>query len=204
MVALAAGPLEAAALALLRLLGVTAAGGAVADEAARQQRAAAREKQEAAERARALPIACAETHSPIRRRCQPCEADKGLPYQRNFPARLPWVEYQARIGGMPNGPGFIVEWAFNGVLFDGFDASECLLKEAKGHYDQFFDEEGKVRGWWTDNVGTMLIEFRRQVAAAGPRPPVRLEWFWQEPLSYRFFSLLLMDVATDVPHHYHP
>lgn len=205
MVALAASPLEAAALALLRLLGVTAVGGAAADEALRQaQRAQAREKQEAAERARSLPIACAHVHSPSRRKCEPCQAEQGLPYQRTFPERKPWVDYQARVGGMPSGPTFIVEWAFNGVVFDGFDAAECLLKEAKGHYDPFFDEWGMVRDWWKHNVETVIEEIAAQSVAAHPRPPIRLEWFWQQPFSYRYFSGVLARVAPDVPHHYHP
>jgi hypothetical protein len=205
MVAIAAGPLEAAAVALLRILGVTVAGGAIADEAERQRReAAARERQEAAERARALPIACADTQGANRPRCRPCEADRGVFYQRNVPARLPWLEYQARVTGMPNGPTFIMEWVFNGVVFDGFESRECLLKEAKGNYDQFFDERGDVREWWKGNVLPIVEEMSRQSVAARPRPSIRLEWFWQQPLSYRFFSELLTEIAQDVPHHYHP
>jgi hypothetical protein len=50
----------------------------------------------------------------------------------------------------------------------------------------------------------MLDEVRRQGLAATPRPPVRLEWFWQEPISYRFFSKVLGPVSPDVPHHYFP
>lgn len=205
MVAIAAGPLEAAAVALLRILGVTVAGGAIADEAERQRReAAARERQEAAERARALPIACADTQGANRPRCRPCEADRGVFYQRNVPARLPWLEYQARVTSMPNGPTFIMEWVFNGVVFDGFESRECLLKEAKGAYDQFFDDAGRVHEWWRANVQLLVNEMARQSAAAIPRPSIRLEWFWQEPLSHRFFSQLLARVAEDVPHHYRP
>jgi hypothetical protein len=205
MVAIVAGPLEAAAVALLRILGVTVAGGAIADEAERQKReAAARERQEAAERARALPIACAETQGAHRQRCRPCEADTGIFYQRNVPARLPWLEYQARVTGMPNGPTFIMEWVFNGVVFDGFESRECLLKEAKGAYDQFFDDAGDVLHWWSSNVNKIQSEFTQQSLAANPRPSIRLEWFWQQPLSYRFFSRVLSPIAEDVPHHYHP
>jgi hypothetical protein len=204
MVALALGPLEAAALALLRMLGVAVVGGAVADEVAERQRLALRERQQAIERIKATPVACTAGERSTARRCEPCMADTGLPYQRNFPVRQPWVEYQARIGGMPNGPTFIVEWAFNGVMFDGFDSSQCLLKEAKGQYDHFFDDWGQVREWWRHNVETFVKEISAQSIAARPRPPIRLEWFWQQPLSYRYFSTVLGNVAGDVPHHYHP
>lgn len=37
---------------------------------------------------------------------------------------------------------------FNGVTFDGFDTSQCLLKEAKAKYDQFFDDAGDPQEWW--------------------------------------------------------
>jgi hypothetical protein len=46
---------------------------------------------------------------------------------------------------MPNGPTFIIEWEFNGREFDGFVSAECLLKEAKGGYDRFFDEWGRPK-----------------------------------------------------------
>ncbi len=49
------------------------------------------------------------------------------------------IAYQARIGGLPVMPGPITEWRFNGVSFDGFDSSQCLLKETKARYGQYFD-----------------------------------------------------------------
>jgi hypothetical protein len=72
--------------------------------------------------------------------------------QRTFPERKNWVDYQARIGGMPNGLAFIVEWEFNGREFDGFVSAESLLKEAKGGYDRFFDEWGRPKKWWAYQV----------------------------------------------------
>ena len=105
---------------------------------------------------------------------------------------------------MPNGPTFIMEWNFNGVKFDGFFSGQCLLKEAKGGYDRFFDEWGVPLEWWAYNVTEMLDEVRRQSLAAIPRPPVRLEWFSQEPVSYRYFSKVLGPASPDVPHHYFP
>jgi hypothetical protein len=91
------------------------------------------------------------------------------------------------------------------VDFDGFVSAECLLKEAKGGYDRFFDDIwGDPKDWWKLNVDGVIDELRRQSLAAIPRPPVRLEWFWQQPLSYRYFSGILGLVTPDVPHHYFP
>ena len=93
---------------------------------------------------------------------------------------------------------------FNGREFDGFVSAECLLKEAKGGYDRFFDEWGRPKKWWAYKVDEMMDQMSRQSLAAMPRPPIRLEWFWQEPLSYRYFSKILVAIAPDVPHHYFP
>jgi len=105
---------------------------------------------------------------------------------------------------MPNGPTFIDEWAFAGINFDGFFSAQCLLVDAKGAYDQFFDMWGQPLDWWAYNVQEAIKEISGQSLAARPRPPVRLEWFWQEPISYRYFSKILTPVAPDVPHHFEP
>lgn len=199
----AAVPLiEAAAVRALAALGFGAAAGATGDAA----REAIRKRKEAADKAKGSPVAQTDAHiaTKAKEKCPECPPDKGAPFIRKFAVRLPWVNYQARICGMPSGPNFITEWMFNAVQFDGFTSGACLLKEAKAGYDQFFDEWGRPRTWWAYNVNDIIAEIVRQDLAATPKPPVRLEWHWQQPTSYRYFSRILSPAAPSVPHHYTP
>ncbi|PWF55238.1 Tox-REase-5 domain-containing protein, partial [Massilia glaciei] len=93
---------------------------------------------------------------------------------------------------------FIMEWMFNGVVFDGFDSSQCLLKEAKARYDQFFDQFGRPKLWWSEGRNAFFAEAVAQSLAAQPRPPVRLRWHFMEPSSYRFFSGMIHAAFPDV------
>ena len=61
------------------------------------------------------------------------------------------------------------------------------MQETKGGYDRFFDEWGRPKKWWAYNIADMMDDVSLLSLAAMPRPPVRFEWFWQEPLSYRYF-----------------
>lgn len=200
MTAAAVPLIEAVALRVLAALGVGVTAGA-AGEASLEE---ARKRREQADKAKDSPITRAEAPSQAREKCKECPPDCGRTMERTFPERKDWVDYQARIGGMPNGPTFIIEWEFNGRPFDGFDSGQCLLKEAKGGYDRFFDEWGRPKKWWAYQVDEMMDQMSGQSLAATPRPPIRLEWFWQEPLSYRYFSKILVAIAPDVPHHYFP
>lgn len=185
---------------LLAALGVGVAAG-TAGEAARQT---AQKRSEEADKAKSMPIARSEAQTKEKEKCKDCPIPKGAPFNRTFPERKPWVDYQARIGGLPSGPGFITEWIYNGVEFDGFDLSQCLLKEAKAGYDRFFDEWGRPKKWWAYNVEGMIEQVVSQDLAATPTPPVRLEWFWQEPSSYGYFTKILSRAAPRVFHHYQP
>lgn len=200
MASLAIPLIEAAAMRVLAAFGVGVVTGA-AGEAAKQQ---ARKRQEESDKAKSSPIARTDATMKERKKCMECPPDNGKPFQRNFPVRKAWVDYQARVTRMPSGPTFIIEWDFNGVRFDGFVSAECLLQDAKGGYDGFFDEWGEVLDWWKHNTEEMMKELSRQSLAAVPRPPVQLEWFWQQPMSYRYFSKILGPVAPDVPHRYFP
>ena len=188
--------IEGVAARALTALGVGVAAGA-AGEAAKE---AARKRQEAADKARASPIARtdAQTQTATKEKCKECPPDKGVAYRRNFAERKEWVDYQARIGGMPNGPTFIMEWDFNGVKFDGFESAQCLLKEAKGRYDQFFDDFGAVRIWWQEGRDDLIDEAMRQGVAAQPRPPTRLRWHFMQSVSYQFFSRIIRAAYPDV------
>lgn len=193
MAALAIPLIEAAAVRVLAALGV----GAVAGAAGQAARDAARRREESAEQAKAAPLARSETQT--KEKCKECPPDKGTPFNRPTAG---WstvsIDYQARIGGLPAGAGFITEWQFNGVTFDGFDSSQCLLKEAKAKYDQFFDDFRQVHTWWAEGADKLIAEAYRQGAAAQPRPPVQLRWHFMEPLSYRYFSKIIKAAYPDI------
>lgn len=184
MAAIAIPAIEAVVVRVLAALGVGVVAGA-AGEAAKEQ---ARKRQEEADKAKSAPIARTEAQTKARKKCPDCTPDRGAPFNRSTAG---WSEvsiaYQARIGGMPVGPGFITEWLFSGVTFDGFDSSQCLLKEAKAKYDQFFDDFGDPKEWWKGDE-PIMAEASAQSIVAKPQPPVQLRWHFMQPMSYRFFS----------------
>jgi hypothetical protein len=195
MAAVAVPLIEAAVTRILIALGV----GMAADAARRE---IARKRSEEADQAKSTPLA--KTAAKAKEKCDTCPLGNGAPYIRNFTMLRPWIEYQARICGLPFGPNFITEWMYNGKVFDGLKAERCALIDAKGAYDQFFDEQGKPKAYWEHNIEAMTWTIKGEDFAARPAPPVNLEWFWQEPVSYRFFSVALQEIAPRVVHHYQP
>ena len=191
MASLAIPFIETAAARVIVALGVGGAAG-LAGEAARQ-------RQKEADQAKTTPLARTAVQTKAKEKCKECPPDKGAPFNR---ATAGWsdisIAYQARIGGLPVGAGFITEWLFNGVTFDGFDSSQCMLKEAKARYDQFFDEFGVPEDFFRKGTDTLINEAARQAGAAQPRPPVRLRWYFMQPKSYRFFSKIIQAAYPDV------
>jgi len=189
MAALAYPLIEAVVARVLIVLGVGVAG-----EAARE---AVKARNEEADQAKSTPIAKVETQAKTKEKCKECPPDKGVPFNRQTAG---WSEvsiaYQLRICGLPVGPGFITEWVYNAVTFDGFDSSQCLLKEAKARYDQFFDDFGHRKDFWTGHIA-LLDQAVAQSAVAVPRPPVQLRWYFMESMSYRFFSKMF--AAAELP-----
>jgi hypothetical protein len=196
MAALAVPAIEAVVARALVLLGIGAAAG-VAGEAVRG-------RQKEAERAGATPITRAGTQTKANQKCKECPPDTGMPFNRSTSG---WSEtsisYQARIAGLPVGQGFITEWEFGGVTFDGFDSSQCTLKEAKAKYDQFFDEYGDPQEWWKGDE-PVLVEASRQSAVAKPMPPVQLRWYFMQPRSYQFFSKTFSAMRLPIETVFHP
>lgn len=195
MAGLAVPLIEGAGVLLLRALGVgaAAAGGAVIVDAERKRRA------ETADNAATIPIAKAGTQAKSKP-CDKCPPDAGISAVQSTAG---WSEvsiaYQMRIAQMPPAPvGVLNEWFFNGVQFDGFESAQCLLKEAKGRYDQFFDDFGSVESFWFGGRDKLIGEAMRQGAAAQPRPPTRLRWHFMQPVSYRFFSRIIQAAYPDV------
>ena len=198
MAALPLTLIDAVAARVLVALGAGATAGAASE--------AVRKHQKEADEARSTPIARTDAQTKTKEKCKDCPPDKGTPFLRNTAG---WsddsISYQMRIAQMPAAPaGYLTEWRFNGVDFDGFDTSQCMLKEAKGKYDQFFDEFRQVRGWWAAGADKLIEEAYRQGAAAMPRPPVQLRWHFMEPLSYRYFSKIIKAAYPDIEVQFQP
>lgn len=83
----------------------------------------------------------------------------------------------------------ILEWTY-GVAFDGFEPKECVLKESKANYDQFFDSNGDVKFFMTiKNFGDSLFmkQARAQNASAFKgMPSGKLEWYFMQPISAKY------------------
>lgn len=198
MAAIAIPAIEAAAARVLVALGVGAAAEAGSDAVLD----AARRRREAAEKAAATPLAKADacTKGSSRPACKDCPPDRGVFSYRNTAGWSDFtITYQQRISGMPPAPmpGHITEWNWMGVEFDGFESDQCLLKEAKAKYDQFFDDFGFRRDFWTGDEA-LFAQATRQSTAATPQPPVRLRWYFMQPLSYRYFSRLFASASLRI------
>lgn len=197
MAALAGPLIEAAAVRALAALGVGAAGTMTAQTA--------RNRQQEGAKASAMPIARVDACTEVNSKCKDCPPDKGIPYLRNTAG---WsdasITYQIRIAQMPPAlAGFLTEWEFRGVKFDGFDASQCLLKESKAKYDKFFDDYGAPRDWWTGDVDIQK-EATSQSTAAKPMPPVQLRWYFMTPMMYRYCSQLFAAMGLQIETQYQP
>jgi hypothetical protein len=114
------------------------------------------------------------------------------------------ITYQMRIGQMPPAPpGFLTEWKFGRKEFDGFDAGQCLLKEAKAKYDKFFDDLGDSLFWWKGDE-PILKQASEQFAVAKPMPPVQLRWYFMQPMSYRYFSKAFVAMQLSIETVFNP
>jgi hypothetical protein len=183
--------LEGVAARVLAGMGVGAVGAAAVDNA--------RKRQKEAEKATSLPIARVDVCSEDNSKCKDCPPDKGAPFPRNTNG---WshesIDYQKRIAQMPPAPtGFLIEWEFRNVKFDGFDAAQCLLKESKAKYDNFFDNDGAPRYWWTGDEDIQK-EAVSQSSAAKPMPPVQLRWYFMTPKMYRYCSQMFVAMDLEI------
>ncbi|WP_052140311.1 restriction endonuclease fold toxin 5 domain-containing protein [Janthinobacterium lividum] len=196
MGSLAIPAIEAVAVRALAALGVGVAAGAAGE--------AVRKRQKEADEAKATPVARTDAQTKSKEKCKECPPDTGVPFNRPTAG---WsntsIAYQQRIAGLPVGPGFITEWMFGGVTFDGFDSSQCMLKEAKAKYDQFFDDDGDPHEWWKGDE-PVLAEAVRQSAVSKPMPPVQLRWYFMQSKSYRFFSKALMTMRLPIETVFNP
>lgn len=194
MAAVAVPLIEAVVARLLLAIGI----GAAASEAARRK---ALERNKEADNAKSAPVAQAATQAAAKEKCKDCPPDKGglvlQPIAGWGPIAL---AYQIRIAQMPPGPpGYLSEWMFGGVKFDGFDSRQCLLKEAKATYDQFFNEWGEFRYEFQERIFIdMMGTAVKQNLVAVPKPPISLRWYFMEPISYRYMQRILQAAAPQI------
>lgn len=184
--------LEAAVAALLVALGIK-----TAQEASRET---GKKRADDASESRDKPIAKTDAPAKADTKCKECPPDKGVLKPRSIRSWTPInAVYQQRICQMPPAaPGFINEWFFI-EEFDGFDSSQCLLKEAKSTYDQFFNEFGEFRyDFQRDVFEEMTKQGVRQYAVTLPMPPAKLRWYFMEPVSYRFMASVFRAAAPGI------
>lgn len=97
-------------------------------------------------------------------------------------------EYQGRITGRPYSveEGWSEEWAWLGTDFDGFQQAACLLQEAKGDYDQFFDPETKKPVTWFKGLTKITVEIEERAMKVHANPPTKLQYYFQTPLTMSY------------------
>ncbi|MGH8782074.1 restriction endonuclease fold toxin 5 domain-containing protein [Paraburkholderia sp.] len=129
------------------------------------------------------------------KKCDQCPPEQtGRKLRVRHGVNWPAYQYQARITGYAfdtEACEWSDEWEWLGVDFDGFHAEECLLQEAKGDYDQFFNPKtGKPYRWFSGLVTIQeQIEVRATLVKANP--PTRLMYYFQTPLTHAYFRSFL-------------
>jgi hypothetical protein len=170
MASLAVPLIEGVVVRVLAALGVGVVAGA-AGEAAKEQ---ARKRQEEADKAKSTPIARTDATTKERTKCKECPPDKGRTKERTFPVRQDWVDYQARVGGMPNGRLSSLNGNSTGEnLTDSYLPSVYSKKPRVATTDSLMSGDDP-RSWWAYQVDEMMDQMSRQSLAAMPRPPIRL------------------------------
>jgi hypothetical protein len=171
--------LEEAGLALLALLtAVASAVRGLADKAPSDRDALESEKAKSNSAARVVPVPY-ESHAQ-------CPPRRGWLVTRKWHMSPMSRDYQARVTGFAP----FTEWKFMNIEFDGFQASECRLQEAKARYDQFFDSKtGDPKRFFNlFGVPRMLNQARKQSAVTKISTPTRLTWYFMQPISHKYFS----------------
>ncbi|PVX81826.1 restriction endonuclease fold toxin 5 domain-containing protein [Paraburkholderia unamae] len=102
------------------------------------------------------------------------------PEPRRYQARITGFEYEIVTDGKgtETGQGWNMEWAWLGTDFDGFQASQCLLQEAKGNYDQFIGANGKPFDFFK-GFTNMAEQIKKQGTIVRSNPPAKLMWYFQ-------------------------
>jgi hypothetical protein len=114
------------------------------------------------------------------RPCKDCPPRAGFRGRATHFMNPPPRRYQGRVTGWPYSveQGWSEEWKWDGAWFDAFVSDPCLIQEAKGNYDQFFQPWtiGKFKGF-----EKMMLEIEERGAIAKANPPTRVRYYFQGP-----------------------
>lgn len=114
------------------------------------------------------------------RPCKDCPPRAGYRVRATHFMNPPPREYQGRVTGWPYSveQGWSEEWKWDGTWFDAFVSDPCLIQEAKGNYDQFFQPwaVGKFKGF-----EEMMLEIEERGVIAKANPPTRVRYYFQGP-----------------------
>ncbi|PMS36207.1 restriction endonuclease fold toxin 5 of polymorphic toxin system [Trinickia symbiotica] len=119
-------------------------------------------------------------------KCKKCPPEEGFKRRMNHGVNWTSYRYQARITGFAFDAEecrWSDEWNWQGIDFDGFMPSACMLQETKAAYDQFIDPlTDKVKPFFSGFVG-MEEQLVNQAAEVNSHPPARLTWYFMTPLA---------------------
>lgn len=176
----------AAAFPILEGVGVRLLAALVGAAAGAKAGDVIKERREKAQGAKESSVAQADTTAKSKERCKECPPDAGVLVTRKWNMSEESREYQARVTGFAP----YTEWSFMGIDFDGFKSAQCLLQEAKGRYDQFFDPEDGQPKFFFRIAGApgIVQQARKQSFVVASSSPARASWHFMQPLSYRYFS----------------
>ena len=114
------------------------------------------------------------------RPCKDCPPRVGFRGRATHFMNPPPRKYQGRVTGWPYSveQGWSEEWEWGGTWFDAFVSEPCLIQEAKGNYDQFFQPWaiGRFKGF-----REMREEIEGRGAIAKANPPTRVRYYFQGP-----------------------
>ncbi|MCW2478074.1 restriction endonuclease fold toxin 5 domain-containing protein [Candidatus Symbiopectobacterium sp. NZEC135] len=146
--------------------------------------------------------------------CEDCPAiPKVIPEEELFDGAEINLMYQARICSTAvrkdsSSKNYIQEFAFRDprlfnpkkkVKFDGWKPERCLFLEAKGRYDQFFDQDGEPVTWYS-KLEDPIIQARRQQDAIDLCNNIpKCHWHFMQPVSHSYYSeqlRLLQDITA--------
>jgi hypothetical protein len=115
-------------------------------------------------------------------KCKQCPPESGQMLAANHSMNRAPREYQARITGFPYDVVdnvWSMEWWWENIWFDGFQAGQCTLQEAKGDFSRMFDEYGETKKWFVSSLSGFRETIVRQAVPVRANPPAKLTWYFQ-------------------------
>ncbi|MCC8373533.1 hypothetical protein CKY10_18590 [Photorhabdus sp. HUG-39] len=148
---------------------------------------------------------CEKTET--KKECQACLAIPvtGEKYRKVSRWSAITINYQRFIAKTKYDPTtqMIQEFQCLKVTFDGWRPAYCLFLEAKARYDQFFNSEGRPKGWWKGYRSASKQAGRQQGVCNLLNRIPHVEWHFLQPISYNYFKPLL-EAMGNISAHYTP